>query len=119
MRRLVPHFLRLRWLFGLGLPVGVLWLCTAHADVAVQTGGAGFCTTCHGVDREVDQGAPGLCGAEAAWIAARLQAYQREGASVMTRLGHGLTISDIEALSWDAARLYADDGPFCQALRDD
>lgn len=99
--------------------MAMLWCSATRADVSVQTGGAGFCTTCHGADSEASLGAPGLCGAEAAWIAARLQAYQREGASVMTRLGHGLTTSDIEALSRDAAELYADDGPFCQALRDD
>lgn len=97
----------------------MLWLCAAHADVALQPGGAGFCTTCHGADHQASLGAPGLCGAEAAWIAERLRAYQQKGQSVMTRLGHGLTASDIEALSRDAASLYADEGPFCRALRND
>ncbi|MHA7834430.1 MAG: c-type cytochrome [Algiphilus sp.] len=94
-------------------------MAVLHADGSIDAGGAGYCTTCHGAERHRTSGAPGLCGAEAGWIAERLRAYRDDGNTVMTRLGHGLTSADIEALSRDAARLYADNGPFCRALRDD
>ena len=111
----------LRLIYGAFLSVVMTSVSPLSAEPAIHVGSSGYCTTCHGAGAvdSLSPGAPGLCGAEAAWIAARLRAYQQTGDSVMTRLGHGLTNEDIDVLSLDAAKLYQQDGPFCRTLRND
>lgn len=94
----------------------VLWSLGLAAQPAIDPGGAGYCTTCHGAEAS-SEGIPGLCGARADWIAQRMRAYGEQGDAVMGRFAAGLTDAEVLALSRDAATLYETDGTFCRALR--
>jgi len=93
------------------------WSLCLLAQPTIQLDG-GYCTACHGAASK-SEGAPGLCGADADWIAERMLAYREQGNSVMSRLGAGLTESEVRQLSQAAAKLYDADGPFCRAIGND
>lgn len=105
----------LRW--GTAFTV-LLWSLCLAAQPVIAPGGAGYCTTCHGAEAS-SEGIPGLCGANADWIAQRMLAYGEQGDSVMARFAAGLTDAEVRALSSAAATLYETDGTFCRALRGD
>lgn len=99
----------------LGASAAAFWSVSLLAQPAIHPDGVGYCTTCHGAAAQ-SEGTPGLCGADADWIADRMLAYRERGNSVMARLGSGLTEAEVRQLSQAAANLYDVDGPFCRAL---